>query len=77
MQPQVSVAVQAAAQPGVQALLESLAATLQNSFLPLMNAMDKKIEIDLRTHNRIGEMSSQLTELGQLLGQPPREPGSE
>ena len=77
LQPQVSVTVQAEAQPGVQALLESLAATLQNSFLPLMNAMDKKIEIDLRTHNRIGEMSSRLVELGQLLGQPTQKPESE
>ncbi|MDP3814309.1 DNA repair ATPase [Pseudomonas sp.] len=72
LRPQVEVAVQAVPQPGVQTLLESLASTLQNSFLPLLNAMDKKIDIDLRTHNRMGEMSNRLRELGQLLGQPPQ-----
>lgn len=79
LQPQVEVAVQAPPQPGVQVLLERLAETLQNSFLPLMNAMDKKIEIDLRTHNRMGEMAQRMRELGQFLGAPqaPAEPGPE
>ena len=79
LQPQVEVAVQAPPQPGVQGLLERLADTLQNSFLPLMNAMDKKIEIDLRTHNRMGEMAQRMRELGQFLGAPqaPVEPGPE
>lgn len=79
LQPQVEVAVQAPPQPGVQVLLERLAETLQNSFLPLMNAMDKKIEIDLRTHNRMGEMAQRMRELGQFLGAPqaPVEPGPE
>ncbi|MBU3057659.1 DNA repair ATPase [Pseudomonas indica] len=70
LQPQVEVQVQAPPQPGVQTLLESLASTLQNSFLPLMNAMDKKIDIDLRTHNRMHEMAQRLRELGQIVGQP-------
>ena len=79
LQPQVEVAVQAPPQPGVQVLLERLADTLQNSFLPLMNAMDKKIEIDLRTHNRMGEMAQRMRELGQFLGAPqaPAESGPE
>jgi hypothetical protein len=79
LRPQVEVAVQAQPQPGVQVLLERVAETLQNSFLPLMNAMDKKIEIDLRTHGRMGEMAQRLRELGQFLGapQPPIEPGPE
>ncbi|MEX6501205.1 DNA repair ATPase [Pseudomonas zhanjiangensis] len=70
LRPQIEVAVQAPAQPGVQVLLERLAETLQHSFLPLMNAMDKKIEIDLRTHNRMGDMAQRLRELGQFLGAP-------
>ena len=71
LRPQVDVAVQAPPQPALQKVLESLADSLQNSFLPLVKAMDKKIDIDLRTHNRMGEMSNRLRELGQLLGQPP------
>ena len=41
--------------------------------------MDKKIEIDLRTHNRMGEMAQRMRELGQFLGAPqaPVEPGPE
>ncbi|MBD9414833.1 DNA repair ATPase [Pseudomonas sp. PDM16] len=79
LQPQVEVEVVAPPQPGMQTLLESVAGTLQNSFLPLMNAMDKKIEIDLRTHNRMGDMAQRLRELGQFLGapQPPTEQGPE
>ena len=79
LRPQVEVAVQAPPQPGVQLLLERLAETLQHSFLPLMNAMDKKIEIDLRTHNRMGDMAQRLRELGQFLGAPqaPLEPGAD
>lgn len=79
LQPQVEVEVVAPPQPGVQTLLESVAGTLQNSFLPLMNAMDKKIEIDLRTHNRMGDMAQRLRELGQFLGAPqaPAEAGPE
>src|SRR5690606_4774400 len=55
LRPQVEVTTQA--QPGVQKLLESLADTLQNSFLPLIKTMDKKIDIDLRTHNRMLDIS--------------------
>ncbi|QLC74082.1 DNA repair ATPase [Pseudomonas sp. LPB0260] len=70
-QPQVAVEVVAPAQPGVQVLLEKLADTLQNSFMPLINAMDKKLDIDLRTHNRMGEMAARLRELGHFVGQRP------
>ena len=39
----------------------------------------RKIEIDLRTHNRMGEMAQRMRELGQFLGAPqaPAEPGPE
>ncbi len=66
LRPQVEVV--APAQPAVQKLLESLADSLQNSFLPLIKAMDKKIDIDLRTHNRMLEISTQLRDLGEQLG---------
>nr|WP_298140137.1 DNA repair ATPase [uncultured Pseudomonas sp.] len=66
LRPQVEVI--APAQPAVQKVLESLADSLQNSFLPLIKAMDKKIDIDLRTHNRMLEISTQLRDLGEQLG---------
>jgi len=66
LRPQVEVITPA--QPAVQKLLESLADSLQNSFLPLVKAMDKKIDIDLRTHNRMLEISAQLRDLGEQLG---------
>ncbi|MDP2746284.1 DNA repair ATPase [Pseudomonas sp.] len=66
LRPQVEVITPP--QPAVQKVLESLADSLQNSFLPLINAMDKKIDIDLRTHNRMLEISTQLRDLGEQLG---------
>lgn len=67
--PKVEVAVQAAPQPGVQALLERLADGLQDGVLPLINAMDKKIDIDLGTHKRMGDMAQQLREIARMMGQ--------
>lgn len=66
LRPQVEVITPP--QPAVQKVLESLADSLQNSFLPLIHAMDKKIDIDLRTHNRMLEISTQLRDLGEQLG---------
>lgn len=68
VQPKVEVALQAPVQPGLQPLLERLAESLQNGVLPLINAMDKKIDIDLGTHKRMGEMTTQLRDIGRLLG---------
>src|SRR5690606_8864746 len=70
LRPQVEVIAQP--QPAVQKLLENLADTLQNSFLPLIKTMDKKIDIDLRTHNRMLEISTQLRDLAEHLGQEQR-----
>ncbi|HLD64855.1 MAG TPA: AAA family ATPase, partial [Pseudomonas sp.] len=72
LRPEVAVEVVAPPQAGVQRLLESLADSLQNSFLPLIHIMDKKIDIDLRTHNRMLEISNQLRGLGGELGQEQR-----
>ena len=66
--PQLAVHVQVPPQQGVQAVLESLADSLQNSLLPLVRAMDKKIDIDLGTHNRMQQISGQLRELAEQLG---------
>jgi len=69
VQPKVEVAVQAQPQPGVQALLERLADGLQDGVVPLINAMDKKIDIDLGTHKRMGDMAQQLREIARMMGQ--------
>ena len=67
LRPQIEVI--APPQQGTQKLLESLADSLENSFLPLIKTMDKKIDIDLHTHNHMLEISTQLRDLGTLLGQ--------
>ena len=65
VEPRVEVDLQVVAppQPGIQQLLERLADSLQHSFLPLLNAMDKKIDIDLGTHRNMQDMAHQLREL--------------
>ncbi|OBY57056.1 hypothetical protein A9513_016205 [Pseudomonas sp. AU12215] len=70
VQPQVEVSVQPTPQKGVQEVLIRLADTLENSFVPLMRAMDKKIDIDLGTNRKMNEMADQLRGLGHLLGAP-------
>jgi len=56
--------------PGIDKILTVLANTLENSIFPLVRSMDKKLEIDLRTHDKMGEISRQLRELeAELSGQ--------
>lgn len=64
----LEVEVVAPAQQGVREVLESLAASLENSFLPLIRVMDKKIDVDLRTHHRITDISNRLNQLGEMMG---------
>jgi len=68
--PHVDVEVVAPPQPGVQTLLEGIAHSLEHSFLPLVNLMDKKLELDLRTHRNMATISKKLNELGELMGKP-------
>ncbi len=75
--PAVEVEVIAPPQPGVQDLLEGIANTLENSFLPLINLMDKKLELDLRTQRNLATVSKKLSELGAMLGQERTVPGKE
>lgn len=64
----LEVEVVAPAQQGVREVLVSLAESLENSFLPLIKVMDKKIDIDLRTHHRINDISNRLNQLGEMMG---------
>jgi len=52
--------------PGIDKLLRVLANTIENSIFPLVRSMDKKLEIDLRTHDKMSEVSLQLRELEGL-----------
>jgi hypothetical protein len=49
--------------PGVEKILAVLADTIEHSIYPLVRSMDKKMEIDLRTHEKMKKISTQLREL--------------
>ncbi|MNG26153.1 hypothetical protein D3C84_1111050 [compost metagenome] len=61
--PQVAVEVAAAPQPDIQALLEGLAQSLDNSFLPLLRTLEKKGDIGLRIHKHLHDLSREMREL--------------
>ncbi|MFL0797699.1 MAG: DNA repair ATPase [Cellvibrionaceae bacterium] len=46
--------------PGIDKILRVLADTIEHTISPLVRTMDKKLEIDLRTHDRMGDISQQL-----------------
>ncbi|MFT5085241.1 MAG: hypothetical protein ACI9Y1_003299, partial [Lentisphaeria bacterium] len=54
--------------PGIDKLLRVLASTIESSIFPLIKSMDKKFDIDLRTHDKMNEVSQQLRELEDQLG---------
>lgn len=60
-QPNVQVVNQPV--PGIDKILTVLADTLENAILPLVKNMDKKLEIDLHTHDRMKDISARLREL--------------
>jgi len=62
--PQVEVVNQPV--PGIDQLLKVMADTIENSIFPLVRSMDKKLEIDLRTHDKMLEVTNQLRELQSL-----------
>ena len=49
--------------PGIDKVLTVLADTIENTILPLVKSMDKKLEIDLRTHDKMKDISSRLRDL--------------
>ncbi|UTA48055.1 DNA repair ATPase [Simiduia sp. 21SJ11W-1] len=53
--------------PGLEQILTTLANTLEHSIFPLVRNMDKKLEIDLRTHDRMQDVSNQLRALADQL----------
>ena len=53
--------------PGLSKILSALADTIEHSIYPLVRNMDKKLDIDLRTHEKMEEISTHLRELEQEL----------
>ncbi len=58
--------------PGLEKILKVLADTWQNSLYPLVHSMDKKIDIDLRTQEKMVDISRQLKELEEEIRQSQR-----
>ncbi len=51
--------------PGMDKVLNTLADTVENSLMPLVHAMEGKLGIDLRTHDRLVSISQEIKELKQ------------
>jgi uncharacterized membrane protein YuzA (DUF378 family) len=49
--------------PGLDKLLETLTASIEQSLYPIVRSMDKKLEIDLRTHYKMQDISKQLADI--------------
>jgi hypothetical protein len=49
--------------PGLDKILKALADTMENSIFPIVRSMDRKIDIDLKTHDKMKEISTQLRAL--------------
>jgi ATPase involved in DNA repair/ATPase family associated with various cellular activities (AAA) len=49
--------------PGMDKILTVLADTIEHSIFPLVRSMDKKLDIDLRTHEKMKDISEQLRSL--------------
>ena len=65
--PQVEVINQPV--PGIDKLLQALANTIEHTISPLVRNMDKKLDIDLRTYNKMIEVSEQLRDLERQVTQ--------
>lgn len=54
--------------PEIGTVLGVLADTLENSLYPLVRSMDKKLEIDLRTHDKMQDIFQQLRQMQDHFG---------
>ncbi len=53
--------------PGIDKLLRVLATTIESSIFPLVRSMDKKLDIDLKTHDKMSDVFKQLRDLEKQL----------
>ena len=49
--------------PGIDDILKTLASTLENSIYPLVRVMDGKLDLDLRTHDKMKQVLEQIRSL--------------
>jgi tRNA U34 5-methylaminomethyl-2-thiouridine-forming methyltransferase MnmC len=56
--------------PGIDKILTVLANTIEHSIYPIVKSMDKKIDIDLKTHEKMTDISRQLRMLESELSVP-------
>ena len=73
-QPNVEVVNQP--MPGMDKILSTLADTIEHSLTPVVKSMDKKLDIDLRTHYKLRDVSKQLRNLENAAGISPTETDS-
>lgn len=71
--PETNVQVVNQPVPGLDAVLTALAETLEYSFMPMLKAMDKKLDLDLRNHQRMQDIITELKLLGQHIGMHPKQ----
>lgn len=57
--------------PGISKILSVLANTIEKSLMPVVMSMDKKLDIDLRTHHKMKDISKQLRSLEDALEEKP------
>jgi hypothetical protein len=56
--------------PGIDKVLTVLANTIEYSVLPLVRSMEKKLDIDLRAHEKMQDISAQLRKLeAEVIGE--------
>jgi len=53
--------------PGMDKVLTVLANTIENSIYPVVRSMDKKLDIDLKTHEKMTDISQQLRALQHVI----------
>jgi hypothetical protein len=58
--------------PGMDKILRVLAETIEGSIMPLVRNMDKKLDIDLRNHEKMQDISNQLRQLEADLVKKPK-----
>jgi hypothetical protein len=54
--------------PGISKILSVLADTIEQSLMPVVLSMDKKLDIDLRTHHKMTDIAEQLRSLQKSAG---------
>ena len=67
-QPHVEVQLKTQPQPEIGELLHGIATALEQSFIPVVKLMDKKLDVDLSTQRRVTAMGNSLKQLAALLG---------